>query len=322
MGKRESHICDVCKHDLPFDGMFPKFRAAEVRIQLHKSGWGDTEWLAGWKGELCDECVAIINRTAEVFHRELALRLKHVQPGERVSSPEAELPSATVISPKAKRSRRQPRAQASADETDDGHRLQTPAEVAHERNDNIVGAPGVPHTMWRKGVDGLARPIEPEPNTANVRARQAAGQHVSFLDSIQARPPELDDPLAVLVDDYLAKHEAAVAAGHRRELDLKKGEPEPSTRLFIEAHNLRARAFKALRDARARPIDELIAGSSIGQGLANIREHGIDAELADLASTRKAASSTRKKARATRNEAHAAKKRPQARAKPLTGRRR
>jgi hypothetical protein len=76
-------------------------------------------------------------------------------------------------------------------------------------------------------------------------------------------------------------------------------------------------------------FDQLIERSSIGRGLANIREHGIDAEIADLkvrarlrASTRKAAPSTRKKARTTRNEAHAAKKRPQARAKPLTGRRR
>jgi hypothetical protein len=32
----------------------------------------------------------------------------------------------------------------------------------------------------------------PWPNTENVRARQAAGQPVSFLESIQARPPELD----------------------------------------------------------------------------------------------------------------------------------
>ena len=48
-----------------------------------------------------------------------------------------------------------------------------------------------------------------------------------------------DDDLSLLVDDYLAKHEAAVTAGHHRELAL-----------FIAAHNARAAAFRALRDAR------------------------------------------------------------------------
>jgi hypothetical protein len=46
----------------------------------------------------------------------------------------------------------------------------------------------IPRTKWRKGADGLARPIEPASNTANVRARQAAGQPVSFLESVQADP--------------------------------------------------------------------------------------------------------------------------------------
>lgn len=35
-------------------------------------------------------------------------------------------------------------------------------------------------------------------------------------------------------------------------------------------------------DAQLKPIDELIANSSIGRGLANIKENGIDAELARL----------------------------------------
>jgi hypothetical protein len=91
MGKREIHICDVCKRDLPFDGMFPKFRAAIVQIQLFKNAWGNAEYLAGWKGELCDECVEIVNRTAETFHREMNQRQMSAQPGEFVSSPEAEV---------------------------------------------------------------------------------------------------------------------------------------------------------------------------------------------------------------------------------------
>lgn len=87
MGKRETHICDVCKADLPFGDMgFPKFRAAEVKIQIYKSGWGDAEWIASFKGELCDECVAIINRTAETFHREMNQRQVKAQAGEHVSS--------------------------------------------------------------------------------------------------------------------------------------------------------------------------------------------------------------------------------------------
>jgi hypothetical protein len=104
MGKREIHICDVCKNDLPFDGMFPKFQGAEVKIQLYKSSWGDSEWLAGWKGELCSECVAIINRTAETFHREMNQRQMKARPGERVSSPEAEV--ALKPAPKKRKRRR------------------------------------------------------------------------------------------------------------------------------------------------------------------------------------------------------------------------
>lgn len=91
MGKREVHICDVCKADLPFDGMFPKFRAAEVQIKLYGTMWGNPEYLVGWKGELCEECVAIINRTAEAFHREMNQRQRTARPGEHVSSPEAEV---------------------------------------------------------------------------------------------------------------------------------------------------------------------------------------------------------------------------------------
>lgn len=59
--------------------------------------------------------------------------------------------------------------------------------------------------------------------------------------------------LAKLVDDYLAKHDAAVAAGHQRDLALKKGcacGAEAETEAFIKAHNERAAAFRALRDAR------------------------------------------------------------------------
>lgn len=90
MGKREIHICDVCKADLPFGEFgFPKFQGAEVRIQLHRTTWGEVEWLAGWKGELCAECVAIVNRTAETFHREMNQRQRSAQPGEHVSSTEA-----------------------------------------------------------------------------------------------------------------------------------------------------------------------------------------------------------------------------------------
>lgn len=90
MGKREVHICDVCKRDLPFDGMFPKFQGAEVKIQLYKSMWGDLDWLVGWKGELCSECVAIVNRTAEFFHRELAQRFVVERPGDTTSTIEVE----------------------------------------------------------------------------------------------------------------------------------------------------------------------------------------------------------------------------------------
>jgi hypothetical protein len=81
---------------------FPKFRAAEVKIQLYKSGWGDLEWLVGWKGELCAECVAIINRTAEFFHREMKQRQRDVQPGEDVALVEIE----GSPPPKSKRKRR------------------------------------------------------------------------------------------------------------------------------------------------------------------------------------------------------------------------
>jgi len=41
-------------------------------------------------------------------------------------------------------------------------------------------------------VEAAVSDALPWPNTENVRARQAAGQPVSFLESIQARPPELD----------------------------------------------------------------------------------------------------------------------------------
>ena len=94
MGKREVHICDCCKSDLPFDGMFPDFQAAEVQIKLYKKTWGDPEYVVGWKGELCAECVAIINRTAEAFHREMNARARKAAPGEHLSSADAKTPVA------------------------------------------------------------------------------------------------------------------------------------------------------------------------------------------------------------------------------------
>lgn len=105
MGTRSTKICDVCKNELPFDGMFPKFRVGKVEIQISKAGWGDYEWLANFKGELCDPCVAIINRAAEAFHRELSQRLQKAAPGERVSSADAE----PVVLPKKKRKRKRTR---------------------------------------------------------------------------------------------------------------------------------------------------------------------------------------------------------------------
>ncbi len=90
MGRREVHICDVCKRDLPFDGMFPMFQGAEVKIQLYKSRWGDLDWLVGWKGELCEECAAIVNRTAETFRREMEQRQREAQPGFNTSEIETE----------------------------------------------------------------------------------------------------------------------------------------------------------------------------------------------------------------------------------------
>lgn len=58
--------------------------------------------------------------------------------------------------------------------------------------------------------------------------------------------------LAKLVDDFLAKHEIAVAAG--RVWDGSRGaseaEREAALSTFIAAHNARAAAFKALRAAR------------------------------------------------------------------------
>lgn len=93
MGKREVHICDVCKCEVEFDSLgSPKLRAAQVNIQLYKKNWGDPEYLASWKGELCDGCVALINRAAEAFHRELQSRFRKALPGESLSVPEAELP--------------------------------------------------------------------------------------------------------------------------------------------------------------------------------------------------------------------------------------
>jgi hypothetical protein len=68
-----------------------------------------------------------------------------------------------------------------------------------------------------------------------------------------------------------------------------------------------------LPNGQELPIDEVIDRSSIGRGLANIRENGIDAEVASLKvrarlrATRKPAQSTRKRAPTTR------KKRPTAR---------
>lgn len=100
MGKREVHICDVCKRDLPFDGMFPSFQAASIEIRLYANMWGNPENIAGWKGELCAECVAIINRTAEFFHRELNQREVKARPGEHVSSPEAEVSKPKKRKPK------------------------------------------------------------------------------------------------------------------------------------------------------------------------------------------------------------------------------
>jgi hypothetical protein len=66
-----------------------------------------------------------------------------------------------------------------------------------------------------------------------------------------------------------------------------------------------------------KSIDDLIAQSSIGRGLANIRENGLDAELASLEEgfTRKRARSTRKKPPATRKKTPAKGIGPKARKK-------
>jgi len=57
--------------------------------------------------------------------------------------------------------------------------------IARSEADNWNGLP------WLR--DTKRHPIKPEPNTENVRRRQAAGQPVSFLESIQARPRDLDE---------------------------------------------------------------------------------------------------------------------------------
>jgi hypothetical protein len=67
--------------------------------------------------------------------------------------------------------------------------------------------------------------------------------------------------LEKLVDDYLDKHNACVAAGHRRERILKVGDSiseHAATEEFIQAHNARAAAFRALAAARGRKIRSTI----------------------------------------------------------------
>jgi hypothetical protein len=67
----------------------------------------------------------------------------------------------------------------------------------------------------------------------------------------------MSDTLAMLVDDYLAKHDAANAANNRRHQALREcappAEKEAALQELIEAHNARAQAFRALRDARKKP---------------------------------------------------------------------
>jgi hypothetical protein len=134
----------------------------------------------------------------------------------------------------------------------------------------LVFAEGVKIRAQEKARDkASATDVKPEPNTKNVRARQAAGQPVSFLESILARPRGLDEPGISL----------------REQTD---------------------RMVAALT-----PKEREIAASSIGRGLANIRENGIDAELASLKSrsTRKKAPATRKKAPAKGSASRASKPR-------------
>ncbi len=60
--------------------------------------------------------------------------------------------------------------------------------------------------------------------------------------------------LEKLVDDYLAKHEAFLAASLERRLALQYCKPEDvkeaAFKALTDAHNARAAAFRALRDAR------------------------------------------------------------------------
>ncbi len=67
---------------------------------------------------------------------------------------------------------------------------------------------------------------------------------------------ELYAQLVATVDDYLDKHEVAVAAGVKRSLALRQARPQAEKDAtlngLVEAHNARAAAFKALRKLRGR----------------------------------------------------------------------
>ncbi len=64
--------------------------------------------------------------------------------------------------------------------------------------------------------------------------------------------------LEKLVDDYLDKHSACIEAGLRRDVAKKNYEPQKvidtATDEFIQAHNARAAAFRALAKARKRTL--------------------------------------------------------------------
>lgn len=82
-----------------------------------------------------------------------------------------------------------------------------------------------------------------------------AERAIALQSDALASAAEKLEGLEWLVDDYLTKHDACVKAGHAWEL-AKQADgdgslaAERALEAFTRAHNARARAFKALRNAR------------------------------------------------------------------------
>jgi hypothetical protein len=58
--------------------------------------------------------------------------------------------------------------------------------------------------------------------------------------------------------------------------------PQPDARTVVPGHDVTSHDVPAHGGVRPRKIDELIANSSVGAALADVKVRGIDAHLADL----------------------------------------